>query len=173
MAFWVPNLRVWLGIRQRDLPHIWIAWLEMFNVHSEGFYRTQWVILVFRHKCSENIFKAFFMVLVSSSLVWQMYQVSVCWLKSIWKSLTIIFSMFSDPLLKKKNLISNWTFLCKVGIHVGLWRPMNKEITLEICLCNFIDINSFLQITICVFPMEAYLELSIHSYNIAPAKLGG
>ena len=43
--------------------------------------------------------------------------------------------------------------------------------TQEICLLEFFDVNTSLQLIMHVFPMEVDLQLSAHGYNILPAKL--
>ena len=40
-------------------------------------------------------------------------------------------------------------------------------------LFKFIDIDTCLQLIMCMFPMEVHLQLSAHSHNIDPPKLGG
>ena len=53
-----------------------------------------------------------------------------------------------------------------------------KSITIDklltsFVLFKFIGINTYLQLIMCVFPMEVCLQLSAHGYNIDPAKPGG
>ena len=52
-------------------------------------------------------------------------------------------------------------------------RFMYIYITQEICIWNFIDIDTSLQLIMHVFPMDIFLQLSAHDYNILPGKLGG